>query len=529
MTQAQDRFSEQAIDFQESQSDRVGCVFCAALLVLGVVAIGVVIASTRWGPAVGDDSYRYITAARNLTAGLGFGTQDASGSIVPQTHFPPFVSLSLAPFEIFGVDDIQAFRWINAIAFGSTVALSGLAVYWMTKSHAFSLFGALLILLSEVMIVSTAAAMSEALYLLLALSALMLLSRSGTPRNRRRLLSSAALVGLAFLTRYVGVALVAAGFIWLLLDFQVLRRRRWFDAGLFVAGSTLPITIWVARNWILFNNATDRSAMLHPLDLDFLRRMLNVVFIWFAPGRLVHGREPLILLALLALTLIIAGFSLRRRLRSRSELIEWLETRLPSLEALLLTYAVTYIAVFLVSRFVYDPAIYPDNRLLAPLHHVLLVLLPVLLARLWSGGQQIIRGLVLALGAMLVFLYANRAVNIVTYMIEEGFGYTSRQWHGSEAIAMVKSMEDRDIYTNAIPAIYFWTGRTVRPLHRLQDTKARLESDCAAIVVFDSIPFSLFGVTREEVSENLRHIDRDIADLYFHPACEDEIVADLIP
>lgn len=527
MTVTQSRPSENAGGLQESKTGRVGRVFFAALLVLAIFAVAVVIAGTRWGPAVDDDSYRYIAAARNLAAGLGFGTLTADESIVPLTHFPPFVSLSLTPFELVGVDDIQAFRWINAIAFGSTVALSSLAIYWMTESNAFSILGALLILLSEVMIVATAAAMSEALYLFLALLGLMLLARAGNPIKRRRLVVSALLIGLAFLTRYVGIALVAAGSIWILLDLSASRHKRFADAVLFSAVAILPMAVWVLRNWILFSNATNRSAILHPLDLGFLRGMLNVIFIWFIPGRFVHGREPLLLLTLIVVAVILAGVTLLRRRRGTSELVNWLETRPPTLEVLLSTYVVTYIAVFLISRFIFDPAIYPVNRLLAPLHHTLLLLLPVLLAWLWSSGHQIIRGVIVSLGLFFVFLYGFRAVDTVTYMYEEGFGYTSRQWHGSEAIALVESMESRDVYTNAIPAIYFWTGRTVRTMHGLRETKAHLESDCAALIVFDSIPLSLFDVTREEVVENLMFIERDIADLYFHPSCEDEILEDL--
>ena len=217
----------------------------------------------------------------------------------------------------------------------------------MTKSLAFSILGAVLILQSEVMVVASAAAMSEALYLFLGLLGLMFLARTEAPRKRQLLVVSALLIGMAFLTRYVGIALVVTGAIWLVLDLRIAFRERLSNAVLFVAISTLPMVIWVLRNWILFGNATNRSAMLHPIDVGFLRGVLNLIFIWFIPGRLVHGRESLLLLALLIVFFILVGFSLRRWFGSKIPPNELLKTHLPTLVVLLSIYAAAYIVVFL--------------------------------------------------------------------------------------------------------------------------------------------------------------------------------------
>ena len=72
-------------------------ILIASLSILGILAVVIAIAGTRWGLAVDDDSYRYITAARNLAGGLGLGALTADGTIIPLTHHPPLVSLSLAP------------------------------------------------------------------------------------------------------------------------------------------------------------------------------------------------------------------------------------------------------------------------------------------------------------------------------------------------------------------------------------------------------------------------------------------------
>jgi hypothetical protein len=156
----------------------------------------------------------------------------------------------------------------------------------------------------------------------------------------------------------------------------------------------------------------------------------------------------------------------------------------------------------------------------------MLILLVVVLAGIWNGGSSVTRVMVMGFGIALVTIYGYRAFQTSEYLYTEGLGYTSRQWHGSEAIAMVEDFRDRTIYTNAVPAIYFWTGRTADYMVGLERVKQSLEDDCAVLIVFDSIELWLYHTTREEVAEGLQVVERDIADLYYHPRCTEELQAD---
>jgi hypothetical protein len=370
-------------------------------------------------------------------------------------------------------------------------------------------------------------AMSEGLYLWLGLLGLLLLAFFASSGSRWHLVASAIAIGFAFITRYIGLALVAAAVIGLLLNSRHSYRQRLGEAGLFLVTSLAPMVVWGVRNYLIIGNITDRTADWHPVGIDFIRAISNRVFIWFIPGRFVHGKEPLIAVALIAILSVLAAAFLRRTSLRRTWRRLWRQAAIPTLELLLVIYSVTFLAMFLFSKSVYDPAIFVIDRLLSPLHHVMLILLVVALAKVWSAGSRVGRGLLVGFLVVFIALYGFRSFRTVKRLYEDGLGYTSRAWHGSDIIATVENLEDTKVYTNAIPAIYFWTGRTVYSMRGLESVKQSLEADCAVLVVFDSIELWLFGTTQEEVAEGLTRLERDIGDVYYHPRCTEELQAEL--
>ena len=57
------------------------------IIILILIGFGIVLYSTVWGAALSDDSYDYISSARNLLAGRGFDSggiaRDDQGRIDP--------------------------------------------------------------------------------------------------------------------------------------------------------------------------------------------------------------------------------------------------------------------------------------------------------------------------------------------------------------------------------------------------------------------------------------------------------------
>ena len=75
-----------------------------AILFIGILGSLVIIYSTSWGPWVFSDSTAYIVSAKNMISGHGLGLYGPSGAFHPLTLHPPFYSLLLGLFGLFGAD-----------------------------------------------------------------------------------------------------------------------------------------------------------------------------------------------------------------------------------------------------------------------------------------------------------------------------------------------------------------------------------------------------------------------------------------
>ena len=150
--------------------------FFSFLLALALTGALMGYVGTRWGPALGDDSFDYIGAAQSLAHGMGLHLPAPNGAMRPLGHFPPFFSIVLALPELVGLNALTAARVLNLVLFAGTIAITGLAIHAVTHSMGFSVLGAALSVLSVVMLEIHTAAMSEALYLFLALIGLILLA-----------------------------------------------------------------------------------------------------------------------------------------------------------------------------------------------------------------------------------------------------------------------------------------------------------------------------------------------------------------
>ena len=131
--------------------------------------------STVWGPWVYSDSTEYIVSARNLIQGHGLGLYGASGAFHPLSLHPPFYSLVLAFFGLFGADLVTTARWINIILFGSTILVVGITIFAYTQSAWLSIISSLMLFSMPVVVDVFSGAMSEPLFLFTGLSSLCLL------------------------------------------------------------------------------------------------------------------------------------------------------------------------------------------------------------------------------------------------------------------------------------------------------------------------------------------------------------------
>ncbi len=241
-----------------------------------------VLYSTVWGAAISDDSYYYISSARNLLAGRGFDLTN---------HFPPLLSLLLSAVGLFKVDPLIGVRWLNAVLFGVNIFFIACIVRSLTGSSVFSLLGALLALVMSTLIVIHSWALSEALFISLALSGFLVYAITNSNGNRGIPIFTGLCFGLAAATRYIGVALLLAGGIFWLTEAGKTSRDRLRNAFWFSAVGVIPILLWFIRNQILIGRPTSRVFAWHPIPRSLWITALNTIFIWLAPGRFVNGKE----------------------------------------------------------------------------------------------------------------------------------------------------------------------------------------------------------------------------------------------
>lgn len=84
---------------------------------------------TPRGVGIYVDTLYYVSSARNLLAGIGMGRVTGLGDFKPMTHYPPFYSLLLAFFRLFGLHELTTARWVSILAFGLIIILVGLLIY----------------------------------------------------------------------------------------------------------------------------------------------------------------------------------------------------------------------------------------------------------------------------------------------------------------------------------------------------------------------------------------------------------------
>src|SRR6185503_10637331 len=162
------------------------------------------------------DSIVYIAGAGSMLAGDGY-REAWLASNGPVTHFPPGFSSVLAFFGLFGLDPLRGARLVNALLFGLNVGMLGVLAWRMTPSLTAGLVLAALFVSNGEMLQVHAVAMSEPLFIFLCLISFWNfdLYFEFPPSSLGRgivgewwwLVACGTFTGMAYLTRYAGLAL----------------------------------------------------------------------------------------------------------------------------------------------------------------------------------------------------------------------------------------------------------------------------------------------------------------------------------
>ncbi|MEX2030863.1 MAG: glycosyltransferase family 39 protein [Anaerolineales bacterium] len=431
-------------------------LFLAAMILagLGVAALD---RAMNWGAGLRNDSYLYIVGADNIAAGLGYSRFTGEGEIRPINHNPPLYSAWLAVSKgAAGVPTAEAARASNLALFGVTVVGVVFLVWKLSASPLASLGAGLLVAVSPGMIDVYSMVMTEPLYLPLTLAALYLLSEELREHHPGRLIGSALLIAAAYLTRYVGISLIATA----VVGFLAARGAIWQRAarlGVFLGLSAGLPALWLIRNLVLTGSATNRTLAWHAVPPETLEIGVKTVLSWLLPMITLGAKAK----GLIALPVLLALVLIAIRLRGKPGSAVF-RIRQMGLAELLAVHAIIYSLGFLGTILFVDNSIVPDDRNLSPVYLAGMILAFVALAR----GAPLVRvpaRVGLAAGVLIVALfYAERTGEVVENAYVHGIGYLDVNWRTSGTIQHVRELPDVPIYSNSPVPIYFLAGRVAR-------------------------------------------------------------------
>ncbi len=219
-----------------------------ALGAIGLAGTLLIVHATRWGPWAYSDGVGYLTLARNLLLGRGLGLFRASGEFQPLSMHPPLFSITLAGLGLVVPALDQVARWLNSALYGMTIVLGGVLVSRATNKGWLGAAAGLGLLVSPILVYLFSGAMSEPLFFGLALGTLLTLHEYARRGERRSLVGAGIACGLAILTRYPGIALLATGIVAVLIRQAKSWKERIVDGVLFLAVGSAPLLAWLG--WV---------------------------------------------------------------------------------------------------------------------------------------------------------------------------------------------------------------------------------------------------------------------------------------
>ena len=465
------------------------------------------LASTSSGIGIYPDSVMYIMMARSLLQGRGWTLEG-----VPVEIFPPLYP-SLLALAGFGGDPVEGARWLQAAIWGVNIFWVGLITYGFSgKSVSAALFASLLALGAVDLFAYHTVALSDGAFLMFLLPSLLALDRYLEGRGVRYLVGSALLAALAAVTRYAGIAVIAAGIISIL----ILERKRWsrrfLPAMTFGLMSFAPQGLWMLRN-MQYQHPMGRRFDLHGfLGEPELNGFFHAASAWFFQWKIEDAwwmsLLPFILLGILPVW---------NRKRNPNRPVEQ-----PLRARLLVIYMALYAILLILSAAFFQADLFRDSsRLLMPLH-ILFIVLMVTSGYEWltRTGSVPVRIGAFAVCCAIALLVLTTGVQYSGKISGDGQGYASRAYRTSALIERTRSIPaDITVYTNLELPIVLYTGRipymiplkinnsTQRPNEQygaeMKSMAADIRDSSALLVYFKRTPGWYVLPTLEEIRQSV--------------------------
>jgi hypothetical protein len=418
--------------------------------------------------------------AQNILSSDGFGRTTASGEVRPITMLPPFYSTVMAGTGLMGVEVQDGARILNSLFFGVSIVLGGILIYRHTNSIWPSITGAVILLVSKDVVRFHAWLMPEALYILLMLLTLYLLTLYLESEKRSLLLFGSVIAGLAILTRYIGISITALGWMSILILSESSWKRKALDCVLFGVISLGPVSLWLMRNSFVAGSLANRDLGFHLVPVDLIRAYRAEVSYWFVPSQLGlrHVFRQVIMIVLAILTPAIYFL---RKFRENFLKVDQDRGASWTLPWILVFYVVAYIGALFLNLTFFD-AVIDFNvipRYLTPIFIVVVILFVVVvhgLLDIWKGSL-IPRVITLVLTVFIIALYAQNTISMLQDPIPS-LGYTGLREERADTISMLESLDrTKPIISNDPEMVFVFSNRPAYMLPIIYDFNTEKERD----------------------------------------------------
>lgn len=485
-------------------------------ILISALGTFLILYATPQGLGLSDDSIAYIAGARSILNGDGY-REAWLASNQPVTHFPPGFSSLLALVGIAGLDPLRGTRLVNSLLFGLNIFLLGIIGWKMTKSQIAGFVLAVLFLVNYSLFRVHSTAMSEPLYVFLTLAPFLTFYYYFELKQKRWLILTGCLVGLAYLTRYAGLALFAT-FLFSLILLRHPWKFRLSRSAIFVA-SFIPFALgWNIRNQLVADNATNRTLVYHSITPENIETGIYNVSLFLMPIeewrsaliKIPNFFNAIVFIIIFALLIWVASKGLKKFFQPSTEIPE-------ILSFVNVLYIFAYLASIISSMTLFDASTKFQLRILAPIFVSILTVTVYFLYQLHHKQKL--------LSSFFFFLFFTFSLygttNTITELRKGGQGYASFQWFDSEAMKFLQNLpEGTKIYSNEVPAVYLYTNRPSYVLPDLIDPVTGQErggfeegvANLQADVLSGEAVLALFDVNKDEQTKTIYQILSD--DLY---------------
>lgn len=446
-------------------------------LFIALAGIILILLYTRHsGPGVSPDSIVYLSVSRNLNA---YGAL-MDYNFKPLVDFPVFYPffLSIAGF-LTRTDILIIGPFLNALLFAGVILITGQLINsFKYTNRLYKIIILCSVAISPALFDVYSMLWSETLFIFLSLLFFLFYRVYLEKRTMASLLSCACIAGIACITRYAGITVIATGLMLLFFDRSPDWKKKMTHLFAFGGLSLLPLLVNVLHNRLATGLMTGpRESGITPLH-DNIYYYGTVVCQWLglssAPALIVSGIVIFIFIAAVVVFVIQA----------------WHHKAYTGAESCFTAFFIVY-TVFIIGISTLSHFEQINNRLLSPLYIPLVIVLTAWVPRVFSAdsnngtaaGTKIteFKKAVLVISLLIICRFEYTQLKKFSEMYTEAntygiAGYTDDSWKKSALSRFLRThsaafKEDYKLYSNAHEAAYFNGHVRAESLPHLIDKK----------------------------------------------------------